>query len=177
MASLPEDQVNLNRQLRLEKAKAQMFNAELPEARLALESLLDEVMESDQKDSQLADEVRQSLANAQYYVTWLMRLEGVAREEWEPEVEASRQNYRLLAQRAENSGDAELIKKSQEDVEAAVRLARLDLSELQALPLPCQCKGCCSGKCRGKGKKPGKRPSDNPNKGAGNQEPGEHHGS
>ena len=48
----------------------------------------------------LAD-ARGALANAQYYTTWLMRLEGLPREEWQPEIEASRQNYKLLAERAE----------------------------------------------------------------------------
>jgi hypothetical protein len=179
ISSLPEDRTDLNRQLRLEKCKAQMFDKQLPEARLALESLLDELMASEQKDTPLTDEVRQSLASAQYYVTWLMRLEGVPREEWEAEIEASRQNYRLLAEKAELTGDEKLINRRREDVEAAVRLARLDLSELEALPLPCQCKGCDSGKCRSKGKKPGKRKSqpDEPAKGAGNQEPDEQHGS
>ena len=34
----------------------------------------------------------------------------------------------------------------------------MDLSELQALPLPSQCKGCCSGECqcKGQGKKKSK---------------------
>ena len=39
-----------------------------------------------------------------------------------------------------------------EDHEASVRLSRIDLSELQGLNLPKQCKGCCS--C--KGRKPNK---------------------
>ena len=38
-------------------------------------------------------------------ITWLMRLEGHSREEWEPEIEAARQTYRLLAERADASGD------------------------------------------------------------------------
>ncbi len=178
MAALPEERVDLNRQLRLEKAKTQMLDKQLPEARLALESLLDELMQENQGDSPLGKETREALANAQYYVTWLMRLEGVPREEWEPEIDASRQNYRLLAEQAEATGDATEIKRRQEDVEAAVRLARLDLSELQALPLPCQCQGCKSCNCRGKGKgKKKSQPKEKSGKGAGDHQPGEDSGS
>jgi hypothetical protein len=177
MAAIPEERTDLNRQLRLEKAKTQMLDKQLPEARLALESLMDELMQENLGDSSLGQQTREALANAQYYVTWLMRLEGAPREEWESEIEASRQNYRLLAERAERIGDALEIKRRTEDVEAAVRLARLDLSQLQALPLPCQCQGCKS--CNCKGKKPGKKKSQskNPAKGAGNNPPNESHGS
>jgi hypothetical protein len=183
LAELPEDRFDLNRQLRLEKAKTQMLDRQLPEARLALESLMDELMQEKLGDSSLGLQTREALANSQYYVTWLMRLEGVPREEWEPEIEASRQNYRWLAEAADSMGDAEEIKRRREDVEAAVRLARLDLSELQALPLPCQCQGCKSCNCRGKGKKPGKKPGKRksqgkkPATGAGDQKPDESMGS
>jgi hypothetical protein len=175
IAGLTDEQVALQQQLRLEKAKAQMMDSQLPEARLALESLLTEVTENGDSESKLAKETRLALASAQYYVTWLMRLEGVGREEWEPEVEAARQNYRILSEMAVESGDAGAAEKRREDLEAAVRLARMDLTELQALPLPSQCKNCKSGKCRGK--KPGKPKEGPPNTGATFQKPNEHDGS
>ncbi len=175
ISALSEEQVDLQQQLRLEKAKAQMMDSQLPEARLALESLLEEVMESGDANSTLARETRLALASSQYYVTWLMRLEGVGREEWEPEIEAARQNYRILSEMADQTSDAGEAKKRREDLEAAVRLARMDLNELQALPLPCQCKGCKSGKCRGK--KPGKPKDGPPNTGATLQPPSESDGS
>jgi hypothetical protein len=62
-----------------------------------------------------------------------MRLEGLDRAEWEPEIEAARQNYRLLAEQA---GDTEAKSKHQGDVEAAIRLARMEIEDLQGLPLP-----------------------------------------
>jgi hypothetical protein len=175
IAGLSEKEVDLHRQLRLEKAKAQMMDAQLPEARLALEALLTEVMEGGNASSPLAQETRLALASSQYYVTWLMRLEGVGREEWEPEIEAARQNYRILSEMADQTSDAGNAEKRREDLEAAVRLARMDLTELQALPLPSQCKGCKSGKCRGK--KPGKPKDGPPNTGASFQRPGEGDGS
>ena len=63
---------------------------------------------------------------------------GPCREEWEPEIEAARQNYRLLAERAKLRGDAKLAKQCCEDLESAVKLARMDLQELQGIPLPNQ---------------------------------------
>jgi hypothetical protein len=71
-------------------------------------------------------------------MTWLMRLEGQPRERWEREIEASRQTYRLLAEQSERCGNVEAAKKNREDLESAIRLARLDLGELQGLPLPSQ---------------------------------------
>ena len=85
----------------------------------------------------LTEEVRSTLANSQYYMTWLMRLEGRSREEWEPEIEASRQNYRLLAEKSKTDGDTK-FERHQKDLESAIRLARLDLKDLQGLPLPSQ---------------------------------------
>lgn len=175
ISGLAEKQIELQYQLRLEKAKAQMMDSQLPEARLALESLMQEITDSGAGQSKIAHETRLALASSQYYVTWLMRLEGVGREEWEPEVEAARQNYRILSEMADQSGDSGLSEKRREDLEAAVRLARMDLTDLQALTLPSQCKNCKSGKCRGK--KPGKPKDGPPNQGATFQKPNELHGS
>jgi hypothetical protein len=67
-----------------------------------------------------------------------MRLEGLGRDEWEPEAEAARQTYKLLAEDAARRGDPAAAARHREDLEASVRLARMDLSELQGLPLPSQ---------------------------------------
>ena len=58
------------------------------------------------------------IANSQYYVGWLMRLEGQVADNWEPELEASRQVYKLLAEQAEAAGDAPAAKKHTESLEA-----------------------------------------------------------
>ena len=71
-------------------------------------------------------------------MTWLMRLEGATEEEWMPEIQAARQHYTQLTQTAEDMGDSELLKRSSEDLESSIRLARMDLGDLQALPLPSQ---------------------------------------
>jgi tetratricopeptide (TPR) repeat protein len=135
---LPGDMVSAQRRVRLEKAKARMMASQLPQALEDLKTLTEELQADLQADRKLVADTRESLAQAHYYMTWLMRLEGLTRDVWEPEIEAARQNYRLLAEEAEKRGDEEATKKRREDLEAAVRLARLDLTELQGLPLPSQ---------------------------------------
>ena len=110
----------------------------LPEARETLEGLLDDVRSDSTSDKKFKTEVQSALANSQYYMTWLMRLEGVPEEEWKPEIEAARQHYTQLTIDAKELGDEELLSRSAEDLESSVRLARMDLSELQGLPLPSQ---------------------------------------
>jgi hypothetical protein len=67
-----------------------------------------------------------------------MRLEGLPRAEWEPEIDAARQTYKMLASQSVETGDAKHAKQYQEDLESVVKLARMDLSDLQGLPLPSQ---------------------------------------
>jgi hypothetical protein len=135
---LPSDRVADIRRVRLERAKAQMLAHKLPVAHQDLRDLVQELTSDPSADPQVLAGARSALANAQYYVTWLMRLEGYSREDWEPEIEAARQNFSLLAEQAEAKGDSGAAKKHEEDLESAIRLARMDLAELQGLPLPSQ---------------------------------------
>lgn len=138
LAELPPANVVESRALRLERAKAMMFLSKLPDAHRELTVLVDELQSDPTADAKLLADARGALANAQYYRTWLMRLEGLAPEEWEPEIEASRQNYKLIAETAAASGDQALAAQSREDLESAIRLARMDIKDLQGLPLPSQ---------------------------------------
>ena len=138
LGELPGEKIAESRSVVLEKAKAQMMAKKLPEARQTLESLLTEVREDESADPEFTADVQATLANSQYYMTWLMRLEGMPEEEWMPEIEAARQHYTQLTIDARERGDSELLKRSSEDLESSVRLARMDLGELQALPLPSQ---------------------------------------
>ncbi len=133
LAKLPEGHADAARILRLERAKAQMNAQELPSAAKDLESLVEELDRDPKAPAQLKQEGRRALANSQFYMTWLLRLEGKTRAEWEPQIEAARQNYRLLAESGDGEGAAE-----REDLEAAIRLERLELEDLQGLPLPSQ---------------------------------------
>lgn len=138
LSALPSEKVAESRRVMLERAKAQMMAAKLPDARRELESLLSDARTDENSDPRFIAEVQSTLANAQYYMTWLMRLEGLPEEEWKPEIEAARQHYTQLTQEAEELGDEKLLTRSSEDLEATIRLARMDLGELQALPLPSQ---------------------------------------
>jgi hypothetical protein len=138
LKALPEGRTAEGRKIRLERAKAQMLARQLPDAHADLTTLVDELAADAAADPDLFADARSTLANSQYYMTWLMRLEGLGREAWEPEAESARQTYKLLAEEAEKRGDAASAKKHREDLEASIRLARMDLSELQGLPLPSQ---------------------------------------
>ena len=105
----------------------------LIEARDELATLVEQLQADADADPTLLRDARQALARAQFYKTWLMRLEGLDRKVWEPEIEAARQNWRLLAARASSDSEKTL---HQEDLEAAVRLARMEMEDLQGLPLP-----------------------------------------
>jgi hypothetical protein len=138
LALLPRDRVHERRSVTLERSKCRMDIGQLPEACGELQGLVDELLADDAADPALLADARRTHANAQYYMTWLMRLEGRSRQEWEPVIEAARQDFRLLAEQAEAGDDPALRARSLEDLESAVRLARMDLTELQGLPLPSQ---------------------------------------
>ena len=161
LASLPPGRVDEARRIRLQRAKVQMLDRQLPEASAALTELVDQLESDKGADRALRDDARSTLANAQYYMTWLMRLEGLGPADWEPEIEGARQTHRILAEEAEARGDDDAAKLHREDLESTIRLARLDVGDLQGLDIPKQCQGCKSGQC----KKPGKKPGKNPNKG------------
>ena len=151
LAALPDTETAKRQQLQLARANARIYIGELPEAMLAMEHLLNETAKG--SDSKLESKVRSSLASAQYYTGWLMRLELAEKKEWKEPLEKARQNFRLLAEQTAKT-DATASEDHQKNLEAVVRLARMDLSEVQALPLPKKCEGnknVCS-KCRGQKK-------------------------
>jgi len=119
--------------LQIELNKARMQASGLPVARDELATLVEQMNDDKDSDPQLLAEARQALARAQFYTTWLMRLEGLDRAVWEPEIEAARQNWRLLAEQADTKQVAAL---HQGDLEAAIRLERMQIEDLQGLPLP-----------------------------------------
>lgn len=136
---LPEDRVEESRRIRLERAKAQMFIKKLPVAHQSLKGLVDELQEeSSDKNQALLSDAQRALANSQYYMTWLMRLEGKPEEAWKPEIESARQTFRLLAENAAKRKDGDAEARNRKDLESSIRLARMELTELQGLPLPSQ---------------------------------------
>ena len=160
LAKLPTGQLAEARRIRLERAKALMLDHMLPEANADLKAIVDELQQDKGSDAKLLTDARASLAGSQYYMTWIMKLEGLGREEWEPEIESSRQLYKMLAEQADEEGNEDSAKERREDVESAIRLARMDPGELQGKAIPKQCQGCKSGQC----KKPGRKPSKSQSK-------------
>jgi len=138
LEALPPDRTREARAIRLERDKARMFISQLPEARHDLAELVDELASDRHADPKLVADAQSALANAQYYTTWLMRLEGAPREEWESEIEAARQNYKLVAEQVSGAHDPKLAAESRENLESAIRLERAELTDLQGLPLPSQ---------------------------------------
>lgn len=132
LAKLPKDETDTALQLKLQVAQAKMMDSKLPEAREDLAALVQEISENPNTPQKLKEEALSALANSRYYMTYLMKLEGRPDSDWEPEIEAARQEYKLLAQ---NSPDAQ---KHLLDLEASIRLARATPRELYGLPLPSQ---------------------------------------
>jgi hypothetical protein len=161
---IPKQDAKRRNEVRLAHAKARMYSGEIVEATGDLKTLLAE-MPGEDGDGAAQDEVRATLGVAEYYTGWLMRLEGATAAEWTPEVDTARQQFRLLSEDHLGSDEAG-ARGYQEQLEAAVRLARLDLSELRGVPLPKFCEGCknvsqkCRGQCEAQGKKPAEKPKD-----------------
>jgi hypothetical protein len=71
-----------------------------------------------------------------YYAAWVMRLEGARRELWLEEAELARQNFRMLAESGMSGSDQAYTRTQQNNLEAAVKLQRMSMTELMARPLP-----------------------------------------
>lgn len=140
LGMMPPELTAQTRKILLEKCKAQMMAEQLPQAHSTLQGLLDDMLAepAEKQNVALIRETRSSLASSQYYMTWLMRLEGEPQERWMPEIESARQHYKLLAEELEKAGNKQQARKYEEDLESSIKLARMDLSELQGLPLPSQ---------------------------------------
>lgn len=160
LAVIPASDTEFRGQVRLAHAKVQMYSGEIIEAIGDMKGLLAE-LSADERHAKVRDEVRDTLGAAEYYAAWLMRLEGAPAAEWTPSVENSRQHYRLLSEDLLKVG-APSAPQYQQNLEAAIRLERMDLSELRGLPLPKFCSSCknVSQKCRSQCESLSKRPSE-----------------
>ena len=135
---LPDDDVATIRRVRLSQAQCKMECSGLNQASDDLAVLLDEMTDDTDADPDVVDQTRAALAGTHYYRTWLMRLEGKSRAQWEPEIEAARQHFTLLSEQSDDGPANDDADRYKEDLESAVRLARMDLDQLQGLPLPNQ---------------------------------------
>lgn len=156
LSVLPKERVSDSWPIRLRLAQARMESGGLPQAREELAALVREVEADPQADPKLRDGALATLASSRFYMTYLMKLEGLPDEEWEPEIDAARQEQKLLLQRATAAGDKVAAGIYADDLEATIRLERMDPAQLYGKAIPKQCSGCKSGKCQGT--KPGKKP-------------------
>lgn len=138
LALLPADRLEEARRVKLARAQAQIEGGQLPQAHQDLKTLVADLQGDAAVDRPLLADAQRTLANAQYYMTWLLRLEGEPETRWGPEIDAARQTLRRLAEQSESQGDRQATERDGEDLESAIRLARMDLHELQGLPLPSQ---------------------------------------
>ncbi len=132
------------RAITLAQAKARMMAGEYVEGQEQLDALLREVTAGTQPDEAMETRVRSEVARAAYYAAWAMRLEGATEEEWLPESEVARQEYRLLSEtnavvEGEGGADGE---DWNTNLEAVIRFQRMTIDELQAMGLPKECKNC-----------------------------------
>lgn len=131
----------------------------------------------------LQGETRELAGRIHYYAAWVMRLEGAQRDLWMEEAELSRQNFRMLSEQdlAASIHTNNYTQTQQTNLETAVRLQRMSLTELMGRPLPEEGHAMAGQGLseqmarrrgqRGKGNRPGIGEGDNkePGSGAGTQ--------
>lgn len=89
-----------------------------------------------QQPEALQREARELAGRIHYYSSWVLRLEGAQRDLWMEEAELARQNFRMLAEQSLTAGRTNYSFQQQTNLEAAVRLQRMSLTELMGRPLP-----------------------------------------
>jgi hypothetical protein len=150
---LPESDTHDRRRIALAEALAQVRGGARAEGQEQLESLVTDLENDPAADTQLLASVRSELATTSYYAAWMMRLEGATPDEWKPEAERARQQFRLLAEReavsvGASATEAQIV--SAKNLEAVIRLEQMSLEELMARPLPKNCCSNCKNLCQKK---------------------------
>lgn len=159
----PDDPARLP--IELEQAMASAASGELLQGMDQMSDLIKRLNERGEGSGELARATRSELGEAHYHAAWLMRLEGASTDEWTAEVDEARQHFRLLAETTSDPNEAEI---SSKNLESAVRLQRLDLTELKGMALPKKCSGNCQNLSQSKRKQResrSKKPGDGNEKG------------
>jgi hypothetical protein len=89
-----------------------------------------------QQPAALQQEARELAGRIHYHAAWVMRLEGARRDLWMEEAEMARQNFRLLTEASQAAAQTNYSLLQHTNLESAVRLERMSLTELMARPLP-----------------------------------------
>jgi hypothetical protein len=168
LALMTNSPVGERRVIELARAKARMMAGEYIEGQEQLENLLADALADPQRDEPMIARLRADVASAAYYAAWSMRLEGATEDEWLPESELARQQYRLLTEQQAHNGSPSPASIEPDafakNLEAVVRFQRMTIEEVRAMGPPKKCNGnnLCNSKRKqrqSQGKKPG-QPKD-----------------
>ncbi len=142
LKALPEEDSDKEKvTLRLAKLRTFLNSSEAVKATEEAEALMRDVETGKLNISnKYKNDIRASLAHAEYYTAWHMRLEGSPRVKWMKELETARQNFRVLAEQQDDNS-------LKTNLEAAILLARMDLNKLKTIPLPDKDSGKGSSGC------------------------------
>jgi hypothetical protein len=151
LAKLPAGDQSRHTALSVALGRALVNAGDIVEGQEVLEKSIAALDAGGDGDGIVANSARAELAAASYFAAWFMRLEGGSAEEWTPETERARQLYRHLAETQED-GASESDGPHHRNLEATIRLAQMDLTELLAKPLPKNCPNCKNGLCKKKRK-------------------------
>ena len=80
IAALPKSATAQARRLRLARCNALANGSQLPQARRELETFYSEMKDDPSAEAAVLEGAQEELAGAKYYMTWLMRLEGLPQE-------------------------------------------------------------------------------------------------
>ncbi len=138
LAELPDDAAHhtVRMQMMLEIDKSQVPQGHLIDAIRSLGDRLKHAEEERNVSLDVTTDMRRELASMHYYAGWLLRLQAAPAASWTTETQRARQMFKFLAEAGGNSGE-----KDADNLEAAVRLERMDLAELSGKPLPQEMNG------------------------------------
>ncbi len=129
------DQVETAR-IRWSKARARVRSGAIWDGAADLEQILVDMNEEPDQIA-LSRAAREELAVAHYFGARLLRLAGEPAKLWRAEAIKSRQHFRYLAETATEAGASGQVVRSLEDnVERTIELEQMDMSDLEARPLP-----------------------------------------
>ena len=140
-AALPDRDSTMKLDLRLLETQHRIDAGEWLESQAVLQGLLGEY-EAFGRNASRIDEIRNDLGRISYYIAFAMRKEGAPEEDWRPESDIARQQFRHLAEVI----GGEKLEEYKRDLETVIRFQRLTGDEVQDEDQP----GNGSGKKMGK---------------------------
>lgn len=151
---LPRDKTDLKLRVNLAQVRVRYGMGDGPAAIDMVDNLMEDRTFADMPAA-FHRETRAMAGRIHYYAAWVMRLEGASRDLWMEQADLARQNFRLLAEQdaAANvntstgaatatptavppPGAKSEAAKRLENLESAVQLERIGLTELMARPMP-----------------------------------------